>query len=61
MPDPTWQVLYNAAVVEFDLTKLPERVEAACDAFINTEYGSTTLSAQRNTVSLMMHCTRCSS
>jgi len=32
MPDPTWQELYNAAIVEFDLTKLPERVEAACDA-----------------------------
>jgi hypothetical protein len=28
MPDPTWQELYNAAIVEFDLTKLPERVEA---------------------------------
>jgi hypothetical protein len=32
MPDPTWQELYNAAIVEFDLTKLPERVEAACQA-----------------------------
>jgi hypothetical protein len=32
MPDPTWQELYNAAILEFDLTKLPERVEAACDA-----------------------------
>ncbi len=32
MPDPTWHELYNAAVVEFDLTKLPERVEAACGA-----------------------------
>jgi len=32
MPDPTWQELYNAAIVEFDLTKLPERVEAACRA-----------------------------
>jgi len=32
MSDPTWQELYNAAVLEFDLTKLPERVEAACDA-----------------------------
>ena len=32
MPDATWQELYNAAVVEFDLSKLPERVEAACDA-----------------------------
>ena len=32
MPDPTWQELYNAAIVEFDLTKLPERVEAACHA-----------------------------
>jgi len=32
MPDPTWQELYNAAIVEFDLTRLPERVEAACHA-----------------------------
>ena len=32
MPDPTWQELYNAALVEFDLAKLPERVEAACQA-----------------------------
>jgi hypothetical protein len=32
MPDPTWQELYNAAIVEFDLAKLPERVEAACQA-----------------------------
>jgi hypothetical protein len=32
MPDPTWQELYNAAILEFDLTKLPERVEAACHA-----------------------------
>ena len=34
MPDPTWQELYNAAIVEFDLTKLPERVEAACHAIL---------------------------
>jgi hypothetical protein len=32
MPDPKWQELYNTAVLEFDLTKLPERVEAACQA-----------------------------
>ena len=32
MPDATSQELYTAAVVEFDLAKLPERVEAACDA-----------------------------
>ena len=32
MPDPTWQELYNAAILEFDLTRLPERVEAACQA-----------------------------
>jgi hypothetical protein len=32
MPDPTWQELYNAAIVEFDLTRLPERVEDACHA-----------------------------
>ncbi|HEV2729174.1 MAG TPA: hypothetical protein VGV15_04005 [Terriglobales bacterium] len=31
-PDPTWQELYNAAILEFDLTKLPEGVEAACQA-----------------------------
>ena len=32
MPDPTWQELYNAAILEFDLTRLSERVEAACPA-----------------------------
>jgi hypothetical protein len=32
MPNPTWQELYNAALVEFDLVKLPESVEAACQA-----------------------------
>ena len=32
MPDPTWQELYNAAILEFDLTRLPERVESACHA-----------------------------
>ena len=32
MPDPTWQELYSAALVEFDLAKLSERVEAACQA-----------------------------
>jgi hypothetical protein len=32
MPHPTWQEFYNAALVEFDLAKLPERVEAACQA-----------------------------
>ena len=58
MPHPTWQELYNAAVVEFDLAKLPERLELQ---FINTEYGCTGLSAQRNTVSLMRHCACCSS
>ena len=30
MPHLTWQVLYNAALLEFDLARLPERVEAAC-------------------------------
>ena len=32
MPDPTWQELYNAAIVEFDLARLPERVEVTCQA-----------------------------
>src|SRR2546425_5379983 len=32
MSNPTWQDLYNAALLEFDLDKLPERVEAACQA-----------------------------
>ena len=32
MFNPTWQDLYNAALVEFDLAKLPERVEVACQA-----------------------------
>jgi hypothetical protein len=29
MPDSTWQELYKAAIVEFDLARLPERVQAA--------------------------------
>jgi len=32
MSDPTWQDLYDAAMVEFDLKTLPERVEAAHQA-----------------------------
>jgi len=32
MSNPTWQDLYNAALLEFDLDKLPERVEATCQA-----------------------------
>jgi hypothetical protein len=32
MPDSMWHELYNAALVEFDLAKLPERVEAARQA-----------------------------
>src|SRR5207245_2998462 len=32
MPHPTWHELYNAALIEFDLAKLPERVEATCQA-----------------------------
>ena len=31
-PHPTWHELYNAALIEFDLAKLPERVEATCQA-----------------------------
>ena len=30
MSHPTWHELYNAALIEFDLAKLPERVEATC-------------------------------
>jgi hypothetical protein len=29
MPDPTWQALYRAALVEPDLVKLNARIEAA--------------------------------
>ena len=32
MSNPTWQDLYDAAMVEFDLKKLPERVEATHQA-----------------------------
>jgi len=32
MSHPTWHELYNAALIEFDLAKLPERVEATCQA-----------------------------
>src|SRR5438552_2442012 len=31
-PTPRGQELYNAAILEFDLARLPERVEAACHA-----------------------------
>ncbi len=61
MPDHKWQELYNAAILEFDLARLPERVEAACHAkFINTEYRSARASAQRNARSLTMLCECCS-
>ncbi len=32
MSHPTWHELYNAALIEFDLAKLAERVEATCQA-----------------------------
>jgi hypothetical protein len=49
MPDPTWQELYNAALVEFDLAKLPERVEAACQAIHQYRVRKQALSAaERN-------------
>ena len=32
MSNATWKDLYDAAMVEFDLKKLPERVEAAHQA-----------------------------
>jgi hypothetical protein len=49
MPNPSWQELYNAAVLEFDLTKLPERVEAACLAIHQHRVQKLTLStAERN-------------
>jgi hypothetical protein len=32
MSNPAWQDLYNAAFLEVDLGKLPERVKAACQA-----------------------------
>jgi hypothetical protein len=32
MSDPTWQDLFNAALIELDLAKLPERVETARQA-----------------------------
>jgi len=49
MPNPSWQELFNAAVLEFDLTKLPERVEAACQAIHQHRVQKLTLSAaERN-------------
>ena len=49
MPDPTWQELCNAALVEFDLAKLPERVEAACQAIHQYRVRKQALSAaERN-------------
>ena len=43
MSNPTWQDLYNAAFLEVDLAKLPERVEAACQGIhqYRTEKGQT--------------------
>jgi hypothetical protein len=32
MSNPTWQDLYNSALIELDLAKLPERVETAREA-----------------------------
>ena len=52
MPHPMWQELYNAAVVEFDLAKLPERVEAACQAIHQHRVQKGILSLWRNTRSL---------
>ena len=49
MPDATWQELYNAAIVEFDLTELPERVEVACQAIHQYRVRKQALSAaERN-------------
>jgi len=49
MPDPTWQELCNAALVEFDLAELPERVEAACQAIHQYRVRKQALSAaERN-------------
>jgi len=39
MPYPTWQEFSNAAVVEFDLAKLPERVQADGRQLIAAEEG----------------------
>src|SRR6266581_39945 len=48
-PGNSWQELYNAAIVEFDLAKLPERVEAACDAIHQYRVRKQALSAaERN-------------
>jgi hypothetical protein len=50
MPDPTWQELYNAAILEFDLTRLPERVEDACHAIhqYRVQKRQTISAAERN-------------
>jgi len=48
MPDPTWQELYNAAIVEFDLTELPERVEVACQALHQYRIRKPLSAAERN-------------
>ena len=52
MSNPTWQDLYNAALLEFDLDKLPERVEAACQAIHQHRVQKGILSLWRNTRSL---------
>ncbi len=46
MSNATWKDLYDAAMVEFDLKKLPERVEAARQAIHHRIQKGHTLSAE---------------
>jgi len=50
MSNPAWQDLYNAAFLEVDLARLPERVEAACQAIHQhrVQKGHTLTAEERN-------------
>ena len=52
MSNPTWQDLYDAAMVDFDLKKLPERVEASHQAIRQylIQKGSTLSAEERDEI-----------
>jgi len=58
MPHPTWQELYNAALVEFDLARLPERVEATCQAIHKhrVQKGHTLLWTNARRLTMLCEC-----
>src|SRR5437667_8441869 len=58
MPHPTWQEWYNAALVEFALAKLPERVEVACQAIHQhrIQKGHTLTAEDRRSLTMLCEC-----